>query len=52
MGDAARTSLPMRLSFRVEGRLWNAYAAERHTMEGALLLGSIAIAAATAKSPS
>ena len=45
MGDAARTSLPMRLSFRIEGRLWNAYAAERRTMEGALLLGSIAIAA-------
>ena len=35
----------MRLAFREEGYWWNAYVAEIGTMEGAVLLGSIAMAA-------
>jgi len=31
----------IRLAFRVEGEMWNAYAAPRDSMEGAFLLGSI-----------
>ena len=34
-----------RLAFRVEGTMWNAYWALPDTMEGALLIGSIAMAA-------
>jgi hypothetical protein len=34
-----------RLAMRVEGSFWNAYYAMPNTMEGALLLGSIHIAA-------
>jgi hypothetical protein len=33
-----------RLAMRHEGTMWNAYYAESDTMEGALLLGSIAMA--------
>ena len=35
----------IRLSFRVEGSMWNAYAAPLSTMDGAVLLGSIGIGA-------
>lgn len=34
-----------RIAFRSEGQMWNAYFALPHTMEGALLIGSIARAA-------
>lgn len=34
-----------RLAFRVEGRMWNAYFARGDTMDGAILLGSIAMTA-------
>lgn len=34
----------IRLAFRVEGHMWNAYAAESDTMEGAQLIGSICMA--------
>ena len=33
--------LAVRLALRVEGNLWNAYVASPHTMEGAMLIGSI-----------
>jgi len=36
---------PFRLAMRQEGSMWNAYLAKQGTMEGALLIGSIAIAA-------
>lgn len=39
-----KTELPFRLALRHEGRMWNAYLAERHTMDGATLIGSIAMA--------
>jgi hypothetical protein len=32
-----------RLALRHEGKMWNAYYAMPHTMEGAILLGSIAM---------
>lgn len=32
-----------RLAFRHEGRMWNAYFADQHSMDGALLIGSIAM---------
>lgn len=34
-----------RLALRVEGEFWNAYYAPEHTMEGAILLGSICMSA-------
>lgn len=37
----------MRLALRAEGNFWNAYAALADTMDGAVLLGSIAIGAVT-----
>ena len=37
----------MRLAFRVEGFWWNAYVAQIGTMKEAVLLGSIAMAAAS-----
>lgn len=33
----------LRIAMRCEGNFWNAYVAQPNTMEGALLLGSIAI---------
>jgi hypothetical protein len=36
-----------RLAFRVEGKAWNAYYAMPDTMEGAVPLGSIRLAAVT-----
>lgn len=36
----------MRLALRVEGNFWNAYAAEMHTMDGAILIGSLAMGVA------
>jgi hypothetical protein len=35
--------LPVRLAFREEGNFWNCYLARAGTMEGAKLIGSIAI---------
>jgi hypothetical protein len=35
-----------RLAFREEGEYWNAYFAAEHTMDGALLLGSIRLGVA------
>lgn len=35
-----------RIALRVEGKMWNAYYAMPDTMEGALWLGSLAMAAA------
>lgn len=40
--------MKLRIAFREEGALWNAYVAQIGTMEGAVLLGSIAIGAARA----
>lgn len=37
----------MRLALRAEGNYWNAYVAEMGTMEGAVLIGSISLTAAT-----
>jgi F0F1-type ATP synthase membrane subunit a len=37
----------LRLAMRVEGNFWKAYAARLNTTEGAVLLGSIAMAAVT-----
>ena len=39
----ARRKLPVRLAFREEGNFWNCYLARASTMEGAKLVGSIAI---------
>lgn len=33
----------IRLAMRVEGEMWNAYIAEKDTMQGAILIGSIAM---------
>lgn len=41
----AKTELPCRLALRQEGNLWNAYLAPRYSMEGATLIGSIAMKA-------
>ena len=38
-----------RIALRVEGKMWNAYYAMPDTMEGALWLGSIAMAAVSDK---
>ncbi len=35
----------LRLALRAEGNFWNAYVAQADTMEGALLIGSIAMTA-------
>jgi hypothetical protein len=35
----------LRLAMRVEGDWWNAYAADMHTMEGAVLIGTIGMRA-------
>lgn len=35
--------MKMRLALRVEGDMWNAYAAQMGTMKGAFLIGSIAM---------
>lgn len=42
MSDKAK----MRIAFREEGTMWNAYIAKPDTMEGAFLLGSIAMGVA------
>jgi hypothetical protein len=39
----AKKMLPVRLAFREEGNMWNVYLARQGTMEGAKLIGSIAI---------
>ncbi len=36
-----KVTIGVRLSFRVEGKFWNAYMADTGTMKGATLLGSI-----------
>lgn len=41
-----------RLAFRHEGAMWNAYyAPSQHSMDGATLLGSLAMSAATRSDP-
>jgi hypothetical protein len=40
-----KTELPFRLALRHEGSMWNAYLADRNTMNKATLVGSIAMAA-------
>jgi hypothetical protein len=42
-----KTYTPGRLALRVEGRMWNAYWAKPDTMQDAVLVGSIAMAAVT-----
>jgi hypothetical protein len=37
---------PFRLAFRQEGKSWNAYMARPDTMDGAVLIGSIAMSLA------
>ncbi len=37
-------SVPVRVAFRVEGDMWNAYLASGESMQGARLLGSILMA--------
>lgn len=34
-------NLALRIAFRVEGSMWNAYVAKTGTMDGAFLIGSI-----------
>jgi hypothetical protein len=41
------TKMPFRLAFRVEGDRWNAYLAQRNTMDGAIWMGSILMTAVT-----
>lgn len=40
---AQRTTTPLRLAMRVEGHIWNAYAAKLDTMQDAIWIGSIAM---------
>lgn len=40
-----------RLALRHEGRYWNAYYADQQSMDGAILLGSIAMAAVVSRPP-
>lgn len=40
-----KTELPFRLALRHEGSMWSAYIAKRETMDGATLIGSIAMSA-------
>ena len=42
---ASTRKLPMRLAFREEGHFWNCYMAKQDTMEGAKLIGCIAMGA-------
>lgn len=37
--------IPLRLAFRAEGDFWNCYMAQRDTMDGAKLIGSIGLGA-------
>ena len=39
-----KTIIPGRIAFRVEGNMWNCYFAKNETMDGAILMGSIAMA--------
>ena len=49
MVDEQKTNA-IRMALRVEGDYWNAYLARNHTMDGAMLLGSILLGV-IAKSP-